>query len=608
MHRNKGSILILVLLLCLGLFFQNQRNDGFLRMFKNANTVAAATEVKLPPAGSESWPQEQFLLVYDGASGDSIRLAFNIEKTLQQLKKNVKIVPVEAVAREQLNYTGVILAFADLDKLTQFEALSSYVSAGGRIYFMTTPAAGKIFTAIKTELGIKNSNELIDTPGIKILDSILIKGQGFSMKENSIENGSFRAELDDKAHLHITSYEDVPLLWDRDYGKGAYVVYNGTILREKNSRGIITGMLGIARAAFLYPVIGIKTMYIDDFPAPIPEGTSDAIYPDYHLTTPEFYRQVWWPDMLKLAATYNVKYTGVAIETYENRVQPPFAPETNNGTNRTNLILYGRELFKNGGEMGVHGYNHQPLAPQGFATHMDYQPWAGQADMTQSLVEIKRYLAEVYPDYKLRVYVPPSNILSPEGRKAVVQALPDLKVIASVYSGSYETSDGYIQEYDKGPDGVLNMPRLSSDYFRNKDDDWSILNGISFLGVFCHFVHPDNIFYPENAGRHWEEFYQGLESLFKEMEDKYSWLRACTASQGAEYFADFLQTDYRLTIVGNQLNIACWGFRDDSYFVLRTPQTIIESAGCEVQRIDENLYLLKIHSAAVKITFANEVL
>lgn len=603
MHRNKGSVLILLLILCLGIFFQNQRNDGLLRMFRNTNAVLAVNEVKMQPAGSENWSKEQFLLVYDAVSGDSIRLVFNIEKVLKHLKKDVKLVPVGELAKEKLEYSGVILAFANLDRITDFGALQNYVSNGGKVYFMTTPAEGNVFTAIKTELGIKNTGGIVNTPGIKILSDILIQGKGFEMEGDSIDNVSFQVDLDEKARLHISSYEGIPLLWDRVYGKGAFISYNGTMLHEKNSRGIITGMLGLDRDSFVYPVIGAKIMYIDDFPAPVPEGTSEVIYPDYHLTNPEFYRQIWWPDMLKLAERYDIKYTGVAIETYTNHVKPPFMPEENNETNRTNLILYGRELFKSGGEMGIHGYNHQSLAPQGFARHIDYKPWDSQEDMTESLKEIKRYLGDVYPDYRLKVYVPPSNILSPEGRKALVQALPDLKVIASLYIGSYEEDDSYVQEYGKGQDGVLNMPRLSSNYLRTKDNDWSILNGISFLGVFCHFVHPDNIFYPENKGRHWEEFYKGIESLLKDLQEKYSWLRAATASQAAEYFEDFLQMDYRVTTAENQLNIACWGFRDNSYFILRTPRKIAGAAGCEVQQIDENIYLLKIHSSEVKINF-----
>lgn len=606
MRHNRGNILILFILLCLGLFFQNQRSEGFLKMFKNTNFSVEAKAMHSLPDAAESWPGDQFLLVYDRKNGESLRLAFNIEKTLQQIKKDVKIIPVEAIAQEKLNYAGVILAFSDLDKLKNFEPLHRYVADGGNVYFMITPN-GNMFTEIQKELGIKSSGDLVTTPGIKVLSNILIKGKGFVSEKSSIENSSYPVELDEQSRLHITSYEGVPLLWERNNGKGSYVVYNGTSLQVKDSRGVITGMLGIGLKTFAYPVIGIKMMYLDDFPAPVPEGTSDAIYPDYHLTTPEFYRQIWWPDMLKLAARYNVKYTGVVIETYGNKVDPPFAPEANNGANRNHLILYGRELLKSGGELGVHGYNHQPLVPPGFARHTDYQPWTSVDAMTKSIGEVKRYIGEVYPDYKLRVYVPPSNILSPEGRKALVQALPDLHVISSVYVGHYETDNSYAQEYDKGPDGVLHMPRISSNYFRDKDDDWSIINGISFLGVFCHFVHPDNIFYPENKGRHWEEFYKGLESLFKDIAEKYNWLRACTASQGAEYFEDFLRMNYRLKLDDNQLQIACGGFRDDSYFVLRTPRKIIKSTGCDVQSIDENVYLLKIHSSKVSLLFESEV-
>jgi hypothetical protein len=603
MRYSRGCVAILSLLLFLGLFFQFHRTDGFLRLFKNTNTTLVASEVKEQPEDADNWPREKYLVVCDVTSGDSIKLRLNLEKTFHQLKKDVKVVSIEEAGAETLDYTGVFIAFPNLDRITNIDALRNYVFDGGKVYFMITPSPGNAFMQLQQELGFKNSGKAENTTGVKILSSILIKGKGFELNGSSIENSSMPAELDDSARVHITSFDDTPLLWDKDYGKGAYVIFNGTMLGEKGSRGIITGMLGLSQNAFVYPIIGTKTMYIDDFPAPAPEGIRDEIYPDYHLTTAEFYRQIWWPGMLKIAAKYDIRYTGLAIETYNANVAGPFDPESNDRTNRRNLILYGRELLKSGGEIGIHGYNHQPLVPEGYAAHNEeYTPWENPELMAQSMSELKRYLEVVYPDYKFKSYVPPSNILSPEGRAALKEAMPDLKMISSLYIGSYAKSDSYIQEYGMGPDGILNMPRISADYLRDKDMDWDILNAVSFLGVFSHFVHPDNLLFAENKGIHWRDMYKEFESLMKEVYEKYGWLRSCTGSQSAEYYEDFLQMDYRIKLEGDQLQIACWGFSDESYFILRTPRKVTEAKGCEIQSIDENIYLLKIHSPEVTLS------
>lgn len=55
-------------------------------------------------------------------------------------------------------------------------------------------------------------------------------------------------------------------------------------------------------------------------------------------------------------------------------MHPPFDPQ--NGRNaRDALVVYGHDLLNMGGEMGLHGYNHQPLVPPGYQDHEpDYVP------------------------------------------------------------------------------------------------------------------------------------------------------------------------------------------------------------------------------------------
>ena len=61
--------------------------------------------------------------------------------------------------------------------------------------------------------------------------------------------------------------------------------------------------------------------------------------------------------------------------------------------------------------------------------------------MEVSLEEVYNFSKRAYPFYKFRLYVPPSNILSPQGRKAIIKSLPDLKIISSIY----DEDSGWIQ-------------------------------------------------------------------------------------------------------------------------------------------------------------------
>lgn len=605
---NRNITIVLCLVLFLGLFFQYNRTDGFIRLIKNTNVSAAVGPVKQRAEPDENIPREKYLLVYDAGNVYSLLLKRSVEKTVQYMKKEVQSVPAQAAIGLGPDYAGVLLAVENLDNVKNLGVIREYVRQGGKAYLLIRPMPGPALSSLYREIGFTNVGGVVDTSGVRMYSNLLIGGKGLELNDNNLTTSTLKGEVDAKARVHMTSGEGIPMLWEYGYGKGEYIVYNGSGFDDKTNRGLLVSVLGLGKDTYVYPVLGIKVVFIDDFPAPFPDGTDDRLYKDYHLPTAEFFRRVWWPDMLKAAERYGVKYTGVMIETYDDKVKPPFRDEKPDPIAHNNLIIFGRELLKNGGEMGLHGYNHQPLAPKGYNQEkLGYAVWENDDAMALSVAEAIRYEQEAYPDYKIKVYVPPSNILSPEGRHALVKTMPDLKVISSLYIGGPEESSAFIQEFGRGPDGVLDMPRISSDYSRDASTDWSILNGLNFPGAFIHFVHPDDIFFAENADRRWKDMYNEFDSLLKDVYEKHGWLRSVTASQGAEHLEDILNLDYRVVEKGDNLTIACWGFRDDVYFTLRTAKKVREYQGCTVQNIGENAYLLKISSPLATVRFESEV-
>lgn len=605
---NRNITIVLCLILFLGLFFQYNRTDGFIKLIRNINVSSAMAPVKQRADLDENIPREKYLLVYDAENVYSLLLKRSVEKTVQYMKKDVQSVAAKETAGLAMNFTGIILAVENLDNIRNLSAIREYVRAGGKVYLMIRPLPGAALTSMYREIGFANIGGIINTSGIKMRSNLLIGGKGFELNEDTFSTSSLKGDIDAKARVHVTSSEGVPLLWEYPFGQGEYIVYNGSGFDDKTNRGLLVSMLGLGRDSYVYPMLGIKVVFIDDFPAPFPEGFDERLNRDYHMPTAEFFRRIWWPDMLKTATNYGVKYTGVMIETYDDKVQPPFQPEKPDPIARNNLIIFGRELLKNGGEMGLHGYNHEPLAPKGYNQEkLGYSIWESPSDMALSVVEAIRYHHDVYPDYKLKVYVPPSNILSPEGRQALVKSMPDLKVISSLYIGGPEESSALVQEFGRGPDGILDMPRISSDYTRDAVNDWSILNGLNFPGAFIHFVHPDDIFFAENANRRWKDMYNDFDSLLKDVYEKYGWLRSVTASQGAEHLEDIINMDYRVVDQGDRLLLSCWGFRDEVYFTLKTAKKIKDYQGCTVQTIDENVYLLKVSAPLVTVRFESGV-
>lgn len=126
----------------------------------------------------------------------------------------------------------------------------------------------------------------------------------------------------------------------------------------KAVRGFYAASYSLLTDVGVYPVINGSAFYLDDFPAPVPEGDATYVKRDYGMSISDFYMDVWWPDMLELASDHNIRYTGVIIENYEDATDGTIKKQKD--TRR--FQYFGNMLLHQGGELGYHGYNHQPLS------------------------------------------------------------------------------------------------------------------------------------------------------------------------------------------------------------------------------------------------------
>lgn len=599
---NNRSIAAVFILVCiLGLFFQYNRSDGFVRLSKNKNIDIMDTAPENSMKDKAALPQDTFLIIYDPENVRSTFLKHVVEQLAAYEKKKTTVITTTAsVEKIDDAYTGVLLATGDISSVAALPQIEEYVEHGGTALLLQGFSAETLPAQLQPKLGLARIGEVRDTIGVHMEDDFLFGAKGFSMKDPSYDTSASQVSLDSSAVLHVSSSEGVPLLWETVSGKGKYVVYNGADLYAKINRGLLTSALTRTKPDYIYPVANFKIFCIDDFPAPVPEGDYSKIYNELHMSTAEFFRNVWWPEMLANGKKYDVKYTGFIIEDYNDKVKGPFT-ELQNRDTKDGLIVYGRELIKAGGELGIHGYNHQSLAPAGYnQENLDYIPWESQADMVESLRELHRYVNVAYPGYEIRAYVPPSNILSPEGKAAVKEAFPAIKVYASLFSGSAE-EHAYYQDYKRNADGTFEIPRVTAGYIPSDITKWEGINVLNYMGIFSHFDHPDELFYEESANLSWHEMKKGIEEFLADVQKKYGWLRACTVSEAMEYLNDYFDMEYRVEQKGNEIDLYCWNYRKPLNFILRTDKEIDKAIDCQVEEIDDNVYLIHIENPQAKI-------
>jgi len=504
-------------------------------------------------------------------------------------------------------YRTIVLTVYDFTPIQDMiPQLLEWTQQGGRVMVLGSPENSDAFTQIAPMLGVADIEiGYRYIHGFTLTDGFMIGTQGnytFRWGVDGVDNMALEimnVKLDDTVTVYgwTDDEQKTPILWTKECGDGRFVVENHDYF-EKGTRGMTCAAYALLEDRCIYPVINASTFFIDDFPSPIPFGSSDYIQRDYDVTIADFYTNIWWPDMVKLAEIHDIKYTGLLIEDYSANVTGEFPRQVS--TERFNH--FGASLLNQGGEIGLHGYNHQPLVYTGhiFAKGIHYNAWTEDADMKRAFDEMLSFIDELYPGVEPTVYVPPSNILSQDGRAFLAKNYPQIKAISGLYN---EDPFTYTQEFEIAKDGIIEFPRLTSGSVLDAHNYFDQLNALNMYYATSHFIHPDDALdLLRGAELGWEKLYENTTAFFDWIYASAPNIRNLTASDGGRAIARYDTLSVERTEDKETIRLYLDGFWDEAYFLMRFNEGVPgEVTGGTVEHIGADFYLLRATAAQVTI-------
>ena len=452
-----------------------------------------------------------------------------------------------------------------------------------------------------------------ETPGIRFTSDLMLGGRAHDFALADPYESSLIVSLSKDCTVYAVTADEreLPLIWEYPNGEGR-VVFCNLGFTEKGVRGIYAQAFGLLGEAFAWPVIDGSAFYLDDFPSPVPGGSGEYIERDYNTSVSSFYTDVWWPDLTRLIKKYGIAFTGLVIEDYNDNVDAPF--ETNTDTSR--FEYFAGELLRLGGELGIHGYNHIPLIDEGglednsgYVTgtyereYQDYPYWPSLADMLAALQELHDFCDRVFPGNDISVYVPPSNILSPAGRQALVEGAFGIRVIASIYFDSLSHIE-WVQEFGVDDDGVVNTPRIISG---GQIDDYMQLCALSELNlhfVNSHFMHPDDMLDPDRGAEEgWQSAFDNLNSYMEWLYGSAPQIRNLTGSEMGAAVQRWYDAAVTTDSSDDALTLTLEGLHDEAYLFVRSRDALVcgQVEGGSVEQLDGSLYLVRATATNVRI-------
>ena len=548
--------------------------------------------------------KEYTLFIYEEEDPLSLKAKELMEPVLSQMKE-----PYDSVSVDELTPNMIYGCSKAIVGISHYEllgdshaAFKSWVKDGGNLMILYAPDKTGSFESLYDIMGIKASGNNTFVEGIHFTGDYMIGGTSRDYFIDDVYESSREVALKDdcKVYLVSTGENRLPLIWRHEYGKGS-VVFDNFGIMEKAYRGIHCAAYSMMGDYCVYPVINGATFFIDDFPSPVPEGDAEYITRDYNMSIADFYSQVWWNDVYDMAYKHGIHYTGVIIENYNNQVKGTF--KRTQDTAR--FLLYGNMLLRSGGEIGIHGYNHMPLVLENF----DYQDmydgyiqWPSSSNMKYSITEVFNFTKDLFPDEELKVYVPPSNVLSAEGRE--VLGTTSIRSIASVY---LPADLAYAQEFDiSGDDGIINTPRIISGYMIDDYMSFAAMSELNFHLVSTHFQHPDDVLDEDRgAALGWEKLKSGLNDYMDWLYGVAPDIRNLTGSELAAAVQRYDLVKVRRDYNGNRLRLTLDNFENESWMILRinTDRKIDSTQGGEICSLANGVYLVRCDDENVDIYF-----
>ena len=596
---SKESIIVIVIFLLLSAVLWIQKSG-------EQYTVNPEKNIYLKNAPSsnavfDSLAQDN-LVLYDENNDTSRRAKEQFTQILKDMRMGYRLVDISKETIPSFSdYKKVVVLLSDLEGLGD-KALEmvDWVEQGGNVLFAVTLSKDSKLTEIEQKLGVSSSS--FENAYVKkiYIDKDFMIGGGKSYAIDGAFHSAWAVTLSSDAKVHAWTDDEAktPLVWEKKHGQGKFVVDNFGIY-ERAVRGLYAASYSLMTSATAYPVINGTTFYLDDFPSPVPAGDATYIKRDYNMSISDFYTNIWWPDLLKLAETYGIKYTGGVIENYEDDT----SGNVHSQKDVDRFKYFGKSLLANGGEISYHGYNHQPLTPKGvdygdeFPT---YKTWKDKKAMASAISELLRFTKELFPKGEKSIYIPPSNVLSKEGREVLREKFPEIKSIASNYFPGKFT---YSQEFEVADDGMVEQPRIVSGASWDAYSKLTVFSELNMHYVTTHFLHPDDVMDEDRGAKlGWSKLYKDfqneIESLYKVVPN----IRRLTGSEmaGAVQRYAILTINQNRTDTGLELELG--NFHNQAYVMIRLNEGEPGKVkGGKLEHLTSNLYLLEATSAKVSI-------
>lgn len=361
---------------------------------------------------------------------------------------------------------------------------------------------------------------------------------------------------------------EVPLLYTCRRGEGGICLINGTFLSDIRCLGLLTGAAGTLLEDLIYPVVGTKTVFLDNFPM-ITFINDKICMQMYGSSTEGFVRDVVWPS-----------FQGISLRTQTPLTSSVLAAASRDSSfpaiNDSLFTTIGKSALQYGGELV-------------YAANCTEE---GQIRYNQAFID---EFCSVFTNYHIQGLALQSDSLL-EGMLAIPGA--EIQAVRG------HLGDEAASFSDPGPHFIL--PAATAGNSMEDGNLFAIASVLGAYGMISHIFDVNTLIAQDAATASWDRDKRQLGIFESEVLSRAPHLDAVTLSGAGGNVRSYLSLEFGWEKTGDRIMLDCSDMKPGQTFFYRTDRAIADVQGLAFEKMDGGWYLLRVRDNHAVITLEEE--
>lgn len=454
--------------------------------------------------------------------------------------------------------TDSIIRCADLKELEEF------ISDGGRVILAAGLGEGNEDSGLWTAFGIQEKSAGQDYHEL-VFDRPLLPVSPEQVYYDGNSN-SARIKVDAEASVYIRDAENsVPVLYTYAWKKGSVCLINGTFLADVRYMGLLTGAISALLPDFVYPVLGVKAVFLDNFLTATSDN-DELCRRVYGYSAEGFVRDVMWPVFQGISLRTDTPYTFGILVTASSEEDP--------GTTDDSLLTaIGRSALQFGGELA-------------YAAAF---PENEEVVFNRELIDL---FSKTFTDYTVRGLVMETDSFSPD-----ILDIPgaDIQYVRKM------PGNRNIRSFRK--EGYTEFPAATKGNSMEDGNLFAIYSVLGAYGMISHVFDAGALIATDEGNAAWDLSKKQISLFESEVLAHASWLEGRTLTQTEGDVRSYQDLDYGWTKSDDRMEFHFSGAAKGQAFFYHTDNRISDAEGLTYLDVGNGYYLLRVQESTGSVKF-----